>query len=160
MSINVYIGAPLEHDSERSFLNRICDDLHQANCTAIILANFTPPTRPRQIDFFVVTERCAALIELKAFNQPVEGGINGEWRLVLPDGSRKKLPLPNPHEQAVQCKYALSDEVRKLSAKDPDQWLIPGDDPFYKAVEGMVCIYPEIPMGSAVTEGNFNLNPA
>lgn len=155
MSIDAYIGAPLEHESERSFLNRICDDLRQTNCTAIILANFTPPTRPRQIDFFVVTERCAALIELKAFSQPVEGEINGEWALVLPDGSRKRLPSPNPYEQAVQCKYALSDEVRKLSAKDPDQWLIPGNDPFYKTVEGMVCIYPEIPMGSTVTEGNF-----
>ncbi|MDF0676341.1 MAG: NERD domain-containing protein [Nitrospira sp.] len=154
-SIDVYIGSPLEQQSERSFLNHICDDLRQANCAAIILANFTPPTRPRQIDFFVVTERCAALIELKAFNQPVEGEINGEWALVLPDGSRKKLLLPNPHTQAVQCKYALSDEVRKLSAKHPDQWLIPGNDYFYQSVEGIVCIYPEIPMGSTVTEGNF-----
>lgn len=155
VSIDVYIGAPLEHESERSFLTQIYDDLLEANCAAIILANFYPPTYPRQIDFFVVTERCAGLIELKAFNQPVEGGINGEWALVLPDGSRKKLPLPNPHEQVVQCKFALSDEVRKVSGKDPEQWLIPGNNPFYKAVEGMVCIYPEIPMGSTVTQGDF-----
>ncbi|MFY4729474.1 hypothetical protein [Nitrospira sp. BLG_2] len=60
-----------------------------------------------------MTERCAGLIELKAFNRPVEGGINGEWSLVLPDGSRKKIHLPNPHEQVVQRKFALSDEVRK-----------------------------------------------
>jgi hypothetical protein len=154
-SIDVYIGAPLEHESERSFLNRIYDDLREVNRAAIILANFYPPTRPRQINFLVVTERCAGLIELKAFNQPVEGGINGEWGLVLPDGSRKKLPLPNPHEQVVQCKFALSDEVRKLSEKDPDQWLIPGNNPLYKAVEGMVCIYPEIQAGSTVTPGDF-----
>jgi hypothetical protein len=95
------------------------------------------------------------LIELKAFNQLVEGGINGEWALVLPDGTKKKLHLPNPHEQVVQCKFALSDEVRELSAKDPDQWLIPGNVLFYKAVEGMVCIYPEIPKGSTVTQGDF-----
>lgn len=155
VAIDVYIGSPLEQQSERSFLSQICDDLREANCAAIILANFYPPTRPRQIDFFVVTERCAALIELKAFNQPVEGGINGEWALVLPDGSKKKLPLPNPHEQVVQCKFAISDEVRDLSAKDPDQWLIPGNNPFYKAVEGMVCIYPEIPTGSTVIEEDF-----
>jgi hypothetical protein len=154
-AIDVYIGSPLEQQSERSFFHQLCDDLRQANCTAIILANFYPPTHPRQIDFFVVTERCAGLIELKAFNQPVEGGINGEWSLVLPDGSRRKLPLPNPHEQVVQCKFALSDEVRKLSEKDPDQWLIPGNNPFYKAVEGMVCIYPEIQSGSTVTPGDF-----
>ncbi len=154
-AIDVYIGSPLEHQSERSFLHQLCDDLRQAHCTAIVLANFYPPTHPRQIDFLVVTERCAGLIELKAFNQPVEGGINGEWGLVLPDGSRKKLHLPNPHEQVVQCKFALSDEVRKLSGKDPDQWLIPGNSPFYKAIEGMVCIYPEIPMGSTVTQGDF-----
>jgi hypothetical protein len=111
VSIDGYIGAPLEHESERSFLNQIYDDLLEANCAAIILANFYPPTYPRQIDFLVVTERCAGLIELKAFNQPVEGGINGEWALVQPDGSKKKLLLPNPHEQVIQCKFALSDEV-------------------------------------------------
>lgn len=155
VAIDVYIGSPLEQQSERSFLNQICDDFRQVNCAAIILANFYPPTHPRQIDFFVVTERCAGLIELKAFNQPVEGGINGEWCLVLPDGSRKKLPLPNPHEQVVQCKFALSDEVRKISGKDPEQWLIHGNNPLYKAVEGMVCIYPEIPTGSTVTQGDF-----
>lgn len=153
--IDLYIGAPLEHEAERSFLNRIYDDLRKANCAAIILANFYPPSHPRQIDFLVVTERCAGLIELKAFNRPVEGGINGEWALVLPDGSRKKLPLPNPHEQVVQCKFALSDEVRMLTGKDPDQWIISGSNPFYKAMEGMVCIYPEIPMGSTVTQGDF-----
>ena len=155
IAIDVYIGSSLEQQSERSFLNRICDDLRKANCAAIILANFYPPTYPRQIDFLVVTERCAGLIELKAFNQPVEGGINGEWGLVLPDGSRKKLHVPNPHEQVVQCKFALSDEVRKLSGKDPDQWLILGNNPLYKAIEGMVCIYPEIPIGSTVTQGDF-----
>lgn len=155
VAIDVYIGSPLEQQSERSFLNRICDDLRKANCAAIVLANFYPPSHPRQIDFLVVTERCAGLIELKAFSQPVEGGLNGEWGLVLPDGSRKKLPLPNPHEQVVQCKFALSDEVRKLSGKDPDQWLILGNNPLYKAIEGMVCIYPEIPAGSTVTPGDF-----
>lgn len=154
-SIDVYIGAPLEHEAERSFLNRIHEDLRDANCAAIILANFYPPTRPRQIDFFVVTEQCAGLIELKAFSQPVEGGLNGEWALVLPDGSRKKLPLPNPHEQVVQCKFALSDEVRRLAGKAPDQWFVAGNNPFYKAVEGMVCIYPEIPMDSTVIRGDF-----
>jgi hypothetical protein len=75
--------------------------------------------------------------------------------LALPDGSRKKLPLPNPYEQVVQCKFALSDEIRTLSGKEPDLWLIPGNNPFYKAVEGMVCIYPDIPTGSTVTQGNF-----
>ncbi len=39
-SIDVYIGSPLEQQSERSFLNRACDDLRKANCAAIILANF------------------------------------------------------------------------------------------------------------------------
>ena len=155
VSIDVYIGAPLEHESERSFLNQIYDDLLEANCAAIILANFYPPTHPRQIDFLVVTERCAGLIELKAFNQPVGGGINGEWALVQPDGSRKTLLSPNPHEQVIQCKFALSDEVRKLAGKAPDQWLVPGNIPFYRTLEGMVCIYPEIPSGSTVTQGDF-----
>ncbi|MGH7181850.1 MAG: nuclease-related domain-containing protein, partial [Nitrospiraceae bacterium] len=123
-TIDVYIGAQLEHESERSFLTQIYEDLTEKNCSAIILANFYPPKFPRQIDFLIVTERCAGLIELKAFTQQVEGNINGEWALVLPDGSRKKLPTPNPHEQVVQCKFALSDEVRKLSEKDPDQWFI------------------------------------
>jgi DNA replication protein DnaC len=84
----------------------------------------------------------------------VKGGINGEWALVLPDGSIKKLSLPNPHEQAIQCKYALSDEIRKLSEKDPDQFSL-GSEPFYKTVEAIVCCFPEIPSGSKVTTGNY-----
>jgi len=153
-SVDVYIGSPLEHESERAFLNRLSDDLRKANRAAMIFANFYPPTRPRQIDFLVVTEQCTGLIELKSYNQPVEGGINGAWTVVLPDGSRQKLPLPNPHEQVVQCQFALSDEVRSLTEKAPDQWSILGNKPFYKASEAMVCIYPEISAGSNVT-GDF-----
>jgi hypothetical protein len=39
--LSVIVGLAIEHESERSFLNRIYDDLREVNRAAIILANFT-----------------------------------------------------------------------------------------------------------------------
>src|SRR4051794_13391139 len=117
-TIDVYFGSPLEIDSEKAFLARLKEDLSCCGESALILANFFPPKNPHQIDFLVVTSRCACHVELKTLTAPVTGGLNGRWSLTRPNGSQSPLDAKNPYRQALDCKHAVSDELHAFERRD------------------------------------------
>jgi hypothetical protein len=148
-SIEVYLGAPIEIESERQFLSKLCGDLNARGLDALILANFLlPPHNPaQQIDFLVILKHLVCHIELKNLTAPVTGSANGTWHLILPDGSAKDSG--NPYRQALNCKFAISDEMHKLANREPHLKTADGSK-FYKHFESVVCVYPDLLAGSKV----------
>ena len=130
------IGDPLSGHEAR-FLRKLCADLKPVG--ALVLANFI--AGQRQIDFVVITESLAAILELKHLPQPVFGRQNGQW--IVEDQSGRRVPYPgtNPWRQTLQQKYALSDEMRQYDRRAHD-----GHPPrrFYTEFEAYVCIDPRI----------------
>src|ERR1051325_2605370 len=90
-TIDIYLGSPIEQPSEQQFLLRLASDLRTRGESAIIFANFFAGPTHRQIDFFVVTSKCACHIELKSYTWPVFGRINGTWKLKSPAGELVSL---------------------------------------------------------------------
>ena len=148
-NVIVYLGDPFENSHEERFLNRLRRDLQARGVAATILANFvTPRPNQRQIDFLVLTDFRLAHVELKTLDQraPLIGGGNGPWCQDHPDGGRHTID-PNPYRQAQLGTFAISDTVRQL-AKTTE--LPGGGRDFYKHVDTVVCIDPDIPHGSTL----------
>jgi hypothetical protein len=103
--IEVFLGAPIEVESERRCLRTLIEDLKERGDDALILANFLlPPQNPlHQIDYLIVLRRLVCHVELKNLTAPVIGKVNGPWDLLLPDGTKKPLHQ-NPYRQALDCK--------------------------------------------------------
>ena len=153
-NIEVFLGNPIEYDSERMFLNQLRQDLGSMGTEATILANFNAQGNNghRQIDFLVLTPERLAMVELKSLRQDslIEGGVNGPWRQIYKDGSAKEI-APNPYEQAKNATHAISDVVKRLTEGGE----IPAHRrPFYGFVDTVVCIYPEIPAGSRIDDAS------
>src|SRR5271157_2586051 len=148
----ILIGSPLEGE-EAQFLVRLCSDL---NDTCLILANLEVVSRntSRQIDFLIVNETNRGLIELKCFRGPVVGSENGAW--TLQDFARNLVAYAgeNPWNQAVQAKFALSDEMSAFAKSHPEIPAAPGMH-FYKEFDATVCIFPGVHPDSKLTEGNY-----
>jgi hypothetical protein len=142
---DVYLGAPIEIDSERAFLYRLQADFEAAGKSGLILANFL--LSPRQIDFLIIVDQVVCHVELKNLTAPICGGVNGEWRLQLPDGTVRALDRENPYRQALDGKYALSDEMHAYLRRHPTVNSNHGQK-FYKYIESVVCIYPDLAAGS------------
>jgi len=126
-TVDVFVGSPIEIESERLFLDELSSDLIKRGQSAIIFANFFNTCKPIQIDFFVVTSKCACHIELKNWTAPVFGNRNGPWSIAQADGTTKLLGKKNPYRQTIECKYAISDEMQKITNKDktiPKNWMM------------------------------------
>ncbi len=154
--ILLFVGDLLQEPSEIQFLNRLTSDLHKRQQTAIIFTNFHIGKANQQIDFFVITPNCACVVELKSFTIPVFGQVNGPWELKSRDGNLvKSLGERNPYRQALDAKYAISDEMHNLLAGHPDLPKPAGNRKYVSTIESLVCIFPEIPQGSNLTAGDF-----
>ena len=60
-SIEIYVGAPVEYQSERLALQQLIPTLKETNCRAVILANIH--LSGRQIDIVVATESSVLVVE-------------------------------------------------------------------------------------------------
>jgi hypothetical protein len=141
------IGSPVS-GYEARFLRTLYTDLEPVG--ALILANFH--VRSRQIDFVVVTETIAAILEVKNLTAPAFGGQNGDWKIEDRSGRRVRYPGPNPWEQTLQQKFALSDEMRDYENKIRRE-----SDPttrFFTEFDAYVCVVPQIHPRSALTRGD------
>ncbi len=141
------VGGPLSGHEAR-LLRRLYADLEPTG--PLILANFH--VDQRQIDFVVVTESYAAILEQKQFPQPVFGRQNGQWS--LEDGTGAKVPYSgqNPWQQALQQKYALSDEMNRYEQKAAGGR--GASRRFFTEFDAFVCIVPAIHPRSDVTPGD------
>lgn len=135
--IRIFIGAPLEHQSELDSLQAAYATLMQSHCWAQIFANFN--VSGRQLDLVIFTETTTLVIEAKGYNQPIRGGMNGLWEQRGPYGTKK---IGNAYGQVLGAKNALRDEMQRVTRVDGYP-------------NGLVAIVPNIPVGSCVTTGDF-----
>jgi hypothetical protein len=147
--IDLFVGAPIEYESERRFLRRLRADLESRGEDAIIFANMLLPKRNplRQVDFLLILRHCVCHIEHKNLTSPVVGAFNGYWSILQPDGSPKSLEA-NPYRQALDCKYSISDEMLDFAAGRKGLPKLASGEKYFSQIESVVCISPSLLPGS------------
>lgn len=135
--IRIFIGAPLEHQSEHDSLRAAHAELMQSHRWAYVFANFN--VSGRQLDLAIFTETTTLVIEAKGYTQPIRGGMNGPWEQRGPYGAKR---IGNAYDQALGAKNALRDEMQRVTQVDGYP-------------NGLVAIMPDIPADSDVTSGDF-----
>ncbi|MFG6429790.1 nuclease-related domain-containing protein [Roseateles sp. LYH14W] len=103
----VFIGAPIDVESERLLLRELYDLLGRHMAWSVVLANFH--CGGRQIDFVVGSDRCTLLIEAKQYLWPVEGAENGQWSMRFSAGNTRTIR--NAYRQALDAKHLLRDQI-------------------------------------------------
>ncbi|MCK1354228.1 NERD domain-containing protein [Bradyrhizobium sp. CW7] len=140
-SIEIFVGAPIEHHSERATLQRAYEFLSAQGIPAIILANVN--LGERQVDLVIAIDGAALVTEAKGFTSAVRGSENGDWEVRLASGAWKKAA--NPYVQVLGQKMALRDAMRRFAGSEA---------PFPNAA---VIFVPAIPSGSNITQGGFKI---
>jgi hypothetical protein len=142
VSIEIFIGAPIEHASERATLKHAYEFLSAQGTPAVILANVN--LGDRQVDLVIAIERAALVTESKGFTSAVRGGPNGDWETRLASGVWKKFA--NPYLQAIGEKLALRDAMRSFAGTDV---------PYPNAA---LIFVPTVPPGSMIPQGDFKVS--
>ena len=140
--IELYIGAPIEHESERSALVRIVETLRAEGLTAIVIANVH--LLGRQIDLIVATDTFSLVVEAKQATRPLRGGENGLWEFQPATGDWKSTGR-NYYQQALSAAHAVRDAMRAVSG---------GSEAYPHAA--LVFVRP-LPTGSHVACGDFKV---
>jgi hypothetical protein len=143
----VFLGHPPSDPTEKKFLRQLSRDLVQCGVDALVLANIEVGPGRRQLDFLIVTAARTVQCELKGLRLPVIGTANGLWHQVAPGGERRVLDT-NPGRQAKEITFALSDEMKAFARKVTVPR--PPKGHFYRAIDTVVCVFPEIPHGSQI----------
>jgi hypothetical protein len=140
MGLEIYIGAEIEHDSERSLLAEIDRVWSSDPCSAIVFANVT--LGGRQIDAIAIRDDLVLVLEGKSYGRAVRGGPNGHWQVRMPSGDWRDCP--NAWTQVLGEKNALRDAMQAFDGSMPN---------FYP--EASVVFVPKIPLGSELMAGDF-----
>ncbi|MGY4399276.1 NERD domain-containing protein [Bradyrhizobium sp. USDA 3315] len=141
-SIELFIGAAIEHASERAALQRAYEFLSAQGIPAVILANAS--LGERQVDLVIAVDRAALVTESKGFTSAVRGAHNGDWEARLASGVWKKFG--NPYLQAMNEKLAVRDAMRSF---------VGAEVPYPNAA---LIIVPSIPAGSTIPPGDFKVS--
>jgi hypothetical protein len=141
-AIEIFIGAPIQHASERATLQRAVDYLSAQGLSAVILANLL--LEGRQIDLVVALDPGGLVVESKGITSPVRGGRNGDWEIRLSSGSWKRVP--NAYAQANDQALALRDAMSKFA----------GAEAAYP--DAAVVFVPALPAGSSIPNSDFRVS--
>lgn len=141
-SLEIYVGSPIAHESERAVLEHIVHLLLPGRGRAFIFANLN--VGGRQIDLILVLDGKVLLIEAKGYTRPVSGGSNGYWCVRVASGRTKNVD--NAYLQALGAKNALRDAMRTIGLEEAHY------------PHAAVVFVPDIPLGSSVTEGDFKVS--
>ena len=141
-AMEIYVGAPIEYESERSTLKQIERLLTDDRRSAIVFANISIDSR--QIDFVLALDDLVLVIEAKSYSRPVRGGENGPWQVQVASGDWKDIP--NLYDQALNVKYAVKDAMRSFCCTE-----VP-----YPAAA--LVFVPDIPRGSQIDSGDFKVS--
>lgn len=76
-NIEIFIGSPIEYDSERIAFQHILKLIHEINVDAVIIANANMDKV--QVDLIVAFENTAFVFEVKGCHTPLRGDVNGLW---------------------------------------------------------------------------------
>lgn len=137
----IYVGAPVEQDSERRFLTATVEWLEEREIPFIGLANLH--IGGRQIDFVLATAQGVSVVEVKSSYLPVRGSLNGCWERY--DASGKWRDYTNAYNQALTAKNALRDEMKSVKPVGS----------FYP--DGHVVFTSGFAEGSQMTAGDFKV---
>lgn len=137
--VRLFVGEPIQHDSEREALRFAHRFLAQQSGWAFLIANFN--TSGRQLDLLVATADNTLVIEAKGYSLPVRGGLNGPWDLIGPARPRS---IRNAYGQALDAKNCLHDIMQSYA-------------PEVGYPDAAVCVAPRIPAGSELTSGDFKV---
>ena len=110
-AVEIFIGSPVEHESERSTLREIERVLAAGNCPAVVFANFS--VLSRQVDILVASDGLTLVIEAKSRTRAVRGGENGPWQVHVGSGDWKDFS--NPYHQVLDAAFAIKDAMRAFS---------------------------------------------
>jgi hypothetical protein len=138
----VYLGAPVDEESERKFLASAIEWLEAHKIAFVILANCH--IGGRQIDCVVATEHSVSVVEIKSSYLPVRGEVNGDWARLHASG--KWRAYPNAYQQALSAKNALRDAMTAVKPVGK----------FYP--DGHVVFTSGLAEGSQVTTGDFKVD--
>lgn len=144
-TVEVFLGNPIEVQSEQDFLARLQRDLTQSGVFARVLGNLQLGRRARQIDFIVITDQRVVQVELKTFSGPiVSAPANGDWTIRV--GASSVKPVGNPAAQARGATFAVSDSLEAFARRRR----VPGPTlgKYYKDIDTVVCVFPELHVGS------------
>lgn len=139
--VEIYIGAHIEHASERDVLKRLMRRLAPLRQPAVVLANVS--INGRQIDVIVAMESRLLVIEAKGFHRAVRGRVNGPWQVRIASGQWQDFR--NPYVQARDAALKLRDSMRAFANAEV---------PYPLAA---VVFAPRIPSGSDVTSGDLKV---
>lgn len=106
--IALFIGSPIEHESERAVLLKLLRLLEMSGETATVLVNIN--LKGRQLDLVLGTDRLTLVLEAKACTVPLSGTTNGPWT-AHPRSGRSRA-TGNAYAQALGEKNALCDALR------------------------------------------------
>jgi RecA/RadA recombinase len=148
-AIQLFLGDPIRDPNESRFVRRLRADLAERGIEAMVLANFIadPKRQARQVDFLVWTAHRLAHVELKSLDPraPLHAPANGHWTQHLPGGQTRTLG--NGFRQARDTTYAISDDLRRIARREH----LPGpEDGYYRFIDTVVCVQPEVPEASNV----------
>jgi len=107
--VSLYVGALIEHESERAVLAELVRLLEDCGNPATILINVN--VGGRQLDLVVGSDDLTLVLEAKGSSAPLRGKVNGSWAALTRAGRWKKVR--NAYVQAVQAKNALRDAMRE-----------------------------------------------
>jgi Nuclease-related domain len=140
-SIEIFIGAPVEHESERATLRRAVEYLSAQGISAVVLANILLDRR--QIDLVIALDPGVLVVESKQLSAPVRGGQNGDWQVRLASGVWKNAP--NAYAQTLGEALALRDTMSAF---------VGADVPYLNAA---LVFVPALPAGSSVPASDFKV---
>lgn len=138
-SIEIYIGDPIAHGSDRELLKSAAAVLSAAEISAILIANVR--LAERQIDLIVAVEGGAAVLEGKGYTSPVRGGVNGRWQVRLASGDWK--PERNLYGQTMDARYAVRDAMAQFARTEVTY------------PSAALVFLPHIPKGSSLGPAEF-----
>jgi hypothetical protein len=137
----IFVGAAIDHDSERKFLATVVRWLEEQDIPFVVLANLH--IGGRQIDCVVATTHSVAVVEVKSSYLPIRGDINGDWARFNASGEWQAYP--NAYQQALAAKNALRSAMTAIKPVGS----------FYP--DGRVVFTSGIAEGSQVTSGDFKV---
>jgi Nuclease-related domain/NACHT domain len=106
----IYIGAPIEYDSERKLLASTVQRLEEQHIPFIALANVE--IGGRQVDCIVATPLGVSVVEVKSSYLPVRGDVNGNWGRLHQSGQWR--PYTNAYQQALAAKNAVRSAMTNI----------------------------------------------
>ncbi|WP_337824685.1 NERD domain-containing protein [Amycolatopsis sp. A1MSW2902] len=146
--MEVFWGDRPNVGSELRFLEQLTADLESSGTHAIVLANFFTERASRQIDFLVITDVHVCHVELKNYSGQLVGHANGLWSSRRADGVLEEIDRQNPYVQALEGKFALSDDMHALAARAG----VALARKYYTQFDSVVCVFPRLAAGSEVPD--------